>query len=117
MLFLPGDVAKVLQLLISVIGPTEARPECRKCSVACDATQEGLVHYHETWDSEAAFRLHAQSQEFWRVLTAMDLCVEEPKVVVGNLSGHVGMAHLRALRSQLDESDIKSDIKIEGDEP
>jgi hypothetical protein len=80
--------------------------------VACDATQEGLIHYHEVWVSEAAFKLHVRSKEFWRVLTAMDLCVEEPKVVVGNLSGHVGMAHLRALRSQLDESDIKA----EGDE-
>ena len=47
-----------------------------------------------------AFRKHLRSEEFRRVLMAMDMCCEEPKVLVGNLSGGSGMDYLRELRGQ-----------------
>jgi len=35
-----------------------------------------------------------------RVLIAADLCCDEPRIVVGNLSGHLGMEFLRKLREE-----------------
>ena len=35
-----------------------------------------------------------------RVLIAVDLCSEEPRIVVGNLSGHSGMEYLRKLQEE-----------------
>ena len=66
-----------------------------------DAADAGLVHYLEEWESaEALSRRHVRSEEFRRVLIAMDLCCEEPRIVTGNLSGHIGMEYLRKLREE-----------------
>jgi len=35
-----------------------------------------------------------------RVLIAVDLCSEEPWIVIGNLPGHSGMEYLRKLREE-----------------
>ena len=94
----PGELESAVQLLLSVVGHTEAKPGCRSCSVARDAGREGRVRYEETWSSEASFHQHVRSEEFRRVLVAMDMCCEEPQVVIGNLSGRSGLDCLRELR-------------------
>jgi quinol monooxygenase YgiN len=100
MRFSPADANSAVQLLLSAVGRTEAELGCQACTVARDAADENRVRYSETWDSEAAFQRHVQSEEFRRVLVAMDMCCEEPQVVVGNLSGQRGMTHLQELRTK-----------------
>lgn len=92
------DVAVAVPLLLSGVSRTEAKAGCLACSVARDAVDPARVRYSETWSNETAFRRHVQSQDFQRVLAAMDLCCEEPQVVVGNLAGHRGIAYLQHLR-------------------
>jgi len=99
----PAQVEDALRLLRSVAGLTEAKSECRVCSVARDTAEEGLIRYHEEWDSESAFRRHIRSEEFLRVLVAMDMSCEEPQVLVGNLTGISGMESLRELRREQGE--------------
>ena len=57
----------------------------------------------EEWESAEAFRRHIRSEEFRRVLVAVDMCCEEPQIVIGNLSGHSGMEYLRKLRDEGDK--------------
>ena len=102
MRFSPADLDGALRLLSSVVGATEAKAGCRSCSVARDASDGGLVRYREEWDSEPAFRRHVRSTEFQRVLVAIDLASEEPEVMVGNLSGRLGLESLRELRGERD---------------
>jgi quinol monooxygenase YgiN len=47
-----------------------------------------VVHYREEWESEEAFREHIRPEEFRRVLIAMDMSCEEPRIVVGSFAGH-----------------------------
>jgi quinol monooxygenase YgiN len=103
--FLPHNVEQAIQLLVSTIGSTEAKPECRECVVARDASDDLRIRYSEAWDSESAFRRHLQSSEFRRVLTAMDMCQEEPGVTIGSLSGRSGMAYLQELRETHDRKE------------
>lgn len=98
MRFLRSELAQGVQLLVSAVEPTEATPGCKKCSVARDAADDGVVHYNEAWDSDAAFQRHLHSEAFHRVLLAMDMCSEEPKVTVGDLRGRSGIAYLEELR-------------------
>jgi len=100
MRFLPKDVDDAVRLLLSVKENIQAKRGCRACRVGMDASDTGLVHYLEEWESEDAFTHHVQSEEFRRVLIAVDLCSEEPRIVAGNLSGHVGMGYLRKLREE-----------------
>ena len=91
-------IDEAVNLLVSAVGCTEAKPGCRECRVARDAAERGYVHYHERWTTEAGFREHLKSDEFKRILVAMDLCCEEPRVVVGSLTGRMGIDYLNELR-------------------
>jgi len=42
--------------------------------------------------------LPVKAEEFRRVLIALDMSSEEPRIVVGNLSEHGGLEYLRELR-------------------
>jgi len=100
MRFDPKDVDHAIRMLLSVRGSIQAKRGCRACEVGMEASEPGLVHYREEWESEDVFHQHVQSEEFRRVLIALDLCCEEPRIVVGNLSGHSGMEYLRKLREE-----------------
>jgi quinol monooxygenase YgiN len=101
--FAPDNAARAIRLLSSTVGATEAKRGCLACSVARDAADENLVCYSEMWDSEPEFRRHVQSEEFRRVLMAMDMCCEEPQVLIGGRSGRGAMEYLRELRSNREE--------------
>jgi len=100
MRFASKDVDHAVQLLLSVKGNIQAKRGCRACAVGMEAAEPGLVHYREEWESAEVFHRHVRSEEFRRVLIAVDLCSEEPRIVVGNLSGHIGMAYLQKLREE-----------------
>ena len=94
------DVDHAIRLLLSVNRNIQAKRGCRACDIGREAADANLVHYREEWESAESFHRHVQSEEFRRVLIAVDLCSEEPRIVVGTLSGHSGMAYLRKLREE-----------------
>jgi quinol monooxygenase YgiN len=98
MRFAPKDSERAVQLLLSGRAEILTKRGCRSCDVATEAGDEGLVHYREVWESGELFHEHVRSEEFRRVLIAMDLSCEEPRIVVGKLCGHSGLAYLRSLR-------------------
>jgi quinol monooxygenase YgiN len=94
------DVKHAVQLLLSVKENIQAKHGCRACKVGVDAADSGLVQYLEEWESAELFHKHVRSEEFRRILIAMDLCSEEPRIMIGDLSGHIGMEYLRKLREE-----------------
>jgi len=98
MRFSADDVDSAVRLMLSAKGDILTKRGCRVCEVALEVADAGVVHYREEWESDEAFREHIRSEEFRRILIAMDMSSEEPRIVVGNLSGHGGMAYLRTLR-------------------
>jgi quinol monooxygenase YgiN len=100
MRFAPMDVDRAVRLLLSVRGSIHRKRGCRACEVGMEASDASLVHYREEWESEEFFHHHVQSEEFRRVLIAVDMCCEEPRIMVGNLSGQIGMAYLLKVREE-----------------
>ena len=100
MRFASKDVDQAVLLLLSVKEYIQAKHGCRACRVGMDASDKGLVHYFEEWESAEVFQKHIQSEEFRRVLIAVDLCCEDPRIMIGDLSGHIGMEYLRKLREE-----------------
>jgi quinol monooxygenase YgiN len=98
MRFSTESVDQAVRLLLSAKRDILTKRGCRVCDVATEAADTGVVHYREEWESQEAFREHVQSEDFRRVLIAMDMSSEEPRIVVGNLSGHGGIEYLRELR-------------------
>lgn len=98
----PERVDAAVQLLLSVVGQIEVKPGCRSCWVGRSVAEDSWINYREEWDSEKAFCLHIRSEEFHRVLAAMDLCDEEPRVMIGILKANCGIEFLRKLRAGQD---------------
>lgn len=92
------NYARALDLLKSAVGPVRAKQSCVACRVTNDPTEPDTLVYCEEWESDQAFRRHVKTEDFWRVLVAMDLCSEEPEVTVGCLSATQGLEYLRQLR-------------------
>ncbi len=110
MRFAGSVLSQAVDLLRSIIDRTEALPGCKRCSVSHDAVDAQRVRYDGVWDSEAAFRRHVQSEDFRRVLTAMDMSCEEPQVTVGTLSGRIGIAYLQSIRAL---HDVKGNDRVD----
>lgn len=98
--FSPGELERAVQVLRSVVGHVQTKAGCRACTVARDVAEDGWVHYFEEWESATPFHQHVRSEEFRSVLVAMDMCCEEPRAVVGTLSGHRGLEYLSKLRTE-----------------
>ncbi len=105
MCFAPEMREQAIRLLMSSIGRTEDRQGCRECLIGQNAMEEGRVRYSEAWESESSFRAHVRSEEFRRILLAMDLCREEPRVTIGSLTGQEGLAQLEALRDGISDGE------------
>lgn len=97
MRFAPEKIGQAIQLLVSVGGRIEAKPGCLDCLVSRDSISENRMRYSESWASEPPLLRHLQSDEFQRVLLAMDMCCEEPQVAIGNFSGQTGLLYLQEL--------------------
>ncbi|MDF7806930.1 antibiotic biosynthesis monooxygenase [Pontiellaceae bacterium B12219] len=100
--FTAENAPQAIQLLISGCGKTEAKPGCQQCQVTKDTVKGNRVRYTEAWNTQADFDRHLQSEEFRRVLVALDMCCEEPKVAVGNFSGHTGLPYLQQMCNRCD---------------
>jgi quinol monooxygenase YgiN len=98
MRFDAAQLPRALELLLSATEPVRVKGGCRSCRVERDAADERVLRYTEEWHSGAAFRRHVQSEDFWRILVAMELCSEEPQINIGDLSPRGGMDILRTLR-------------------
>lgn len=106
MRFAADGMDDALKLLLSGIERTEVKPGCRSCSLTRNVREPERVCYREVWITEDAFRTHVRSEEFRRVLVAMDCSCEAPEVTISTPAGRSGMAYLRDLhvdrRSDLD---------------
>ena len=98
----PGEVDRVVKLLLTVVERIKAKTGCRACWVSRDAGEPGRIRYNEIWVSDTSFRSHVRSEEFRHVLEALDMCCEEPAVTIGELTGRTGIEYLRELRMGLD---------------
>lgn len=99
-----GEADRAVKLLLTVVERIKAKVGCQACWVSLDAVEPCRIRFSEIWTSDTAFRTHVRSEEFRHVLTAMDMCCEEPTVTIGELTGRTGIESLRELREGL-ESD------------
>lgn len=106
MRFDPGEASRAVQLLLTVVERIKAKAGCQSCWVSRDAVENRRIRYSEIWTEDAAFLDHVRSEEFRRVLVALDMCCEEPAVTIGELAGRTGMDYLRDLRDGLDRSSV-----------
>ena len=95
----PGKRQEILDILLSVKGPTLAAPGCRACSIYEEHGEEQIIAYVELWQSPAEMYRHIRSALYSRILEAMELSTRTPEINFHMILRTEGMELIENLRS------------------
>jgi quinol monooxygenase YgiN len=76
----PGSRKAVLEILLFVGEHVRRKPDCLDCGVFEAANETPQVLYVEQWQSNKGLQAHIQSSLYLRLLNAMELASEQPKI-------------------------------------
>ncbi len=102
----PECVDDVIVALRSVVGPSLANRTCSECRVLRDEADEGFVVFYERWLSFAAFERHVRSDLYLRVLAAIDMAAEPPKVRIECMEHTWDLDLVKELRMATEKGDM-----------
>jgi quinol monooxygenase YgiN len=95
----PGKRQEILDILLSVKGPTLAVPGCRACSIYEEHGAEQAIAYVELWQAPAEMYRHLRSPLYSRVLEAMELSARKPEICFHTVLRTEGLELIESLRS------------------
>jgi quinol monooxygenase YgiN len=100
---------ELLEILRSVVGPTETQPGCLSCRIYQDYGSDQTTMLCEHWKSFAALKEHIRSEIYLRVLAACELSSQPPEFCFHHVSDTQGMGLIHELRG--DGRDILPPLK------
>ena len=98
----PGREQEILDILLSVRGPTLADAGCLECSILEEHDDEQVIVYLEKWQTGEEMLNHIRSAIYSRVLKAMDLSDRKPEVWFHEITATQGMEVIERVRSSTD---------------
>jgi quinol monooxygenase YgiN len=71
---------EILDILLSVKEPTEAKPGCVSCHIYQSAADGSQITYREEWIDKKNLFHHIRSPLYRSVLAAMDMSLKQPSI-------------------------------------
>ena len=96
----PKQRSEVLEVLLSVRGPTEIQPGCLSCCVYEEKGPDHAVVFCAHWETEVALHEHICSDFYRRLLVACELSKRPPEVCFHHVSATQGMDLIEQLRGR-----------------
>ena len=96
----PKQRSEVLEILLSVLGPTEIQPGCLSCGVSEEKRPDHAVVFWAHWETESALHEHICSDFYPRLLVACELSKQPPEVCFHHVSATQGMDLIEQLRGR-----------------
>jgi len=96
----PKQRSEVLEILLSVLGPTEIQPGCLSCGVYEEKGPDHAVLFRAHWETELALHEHICSDFYPRLLVACELSNRPPEVCFHHVSTTQGMDLIEQLRGR-----------------
>jgi quinol monooxygenase YgiN len=90
----------MLEVLRFVAERAKAKPECLDCGVFEEAQDARRVVYVEQWQSAKDLQAHIQSGLYLKILHAMELACEEPRIRFHEVSQTRSMELITQLRTR-----------------
>ncbi len=87
----PGKEQEVLDILLSVRGPTLAVTGCDECCIYEELDEERAIVYLEKWQSRDEMINHIRSPLYSRLLRALELSDRQPGIWFYEIAGTQGM--------------------------
>jgi quinol monooxygenase YgiN len=88
----------VLDILLSIIGPTLAQPGCVRCEVS-EGVHNDSILFIEEWKTERDMVRHLGSNLYARVLVAMEFSAMPPEVYFFDRARTRGLELVEGVRS------------------
>lgn len=101
---IPEKRDKILEMLASVVRQAKLIHGCEDCTVCEERGSGNSILYLEYWSSREALQRHVRSGLYIRVLHAMDLASEPPRICFYDISGQKGLELIRELREEEEET-------------
>jgi quinol monooxygenase YgiN len=87
----PEKRIQILKTIHSMIGPTSAQPGCLQCNFWGSTQNDDILILLEKWESQETLNQHIKSEEFLKVLAAMDTACEQPQISFYGIDSCAGM--------------------------
>ena len=95
----PGKQQEILDILLSVKGPTLAASGCLDCSIYEEHDEERAIVYLEKWQLRAEMINHIRSSLYGRILKSLELSDRQPEICFYEIAGTHGMELIESVRS------------------
>ena len=87
----PEKRMHILETIRSMIGPTSVQPGCLHCDFFGSTQNDDILILLEKWESQENLNQHIKSDEFLKVLAAMDTASEQPQISFYEVKSCAGM--------------------------
>lgn len=94
----PDRRAEILEVFRAIQGPVLAQPGCAACHIYEEEGQERAVVLVERWESQEALETHLRSENYRRILGAIELSGGPPEVSFDYVSSTNGMGLIERSR-------------------
>jgi len=95
----PTRRPEVLEILRSIQGPVASDPGCAACHVYEEDGPDHAILLIERWTSRSALEAHLRSENYRRILGALELSGSPPEVRFDHVSSSEGLELVERTRS------------------
>jgi quinol monooxygenase YgiN len=92
---------EILEILLSVRGPTLAESGCLECSIYQEHDEERAIVYLEKWRTKKELITHIRSAFYPRLLKALELSDRQPEIFFHEIAVTHGIDLIEKERSSL----------------
>ena len=90
---------EAMQILGSVAGQCRFEPGCIGCRVYQDAEEKHVIMLEELWTDEESLKRHLRSDEYRRVLLAVEMALEPPEIRFDTILHSAGVEAIEKARA------------------
>ena len=94
----PQSRTEILRSLTGILGLTRAQAGCVSCRLYSDIEEPKAVLLREEWVSEGDLNRSLRSEDFKRVLAAIDLAGAPPELYIDQIAMRGGMEMIESVR-------------------
>jgi quinol monooxygenase YgiN len=92
------DRRRVITSLTALVGWNRVQPGCRACHLLTDTEDPRALVLWEEWESQEDLDRHLRSEEYRRVLAAIELSQEAPEIRFDTVENRSGFEVVEAAR-------------------
>lgn len=100
----PGRRKEVIDILLSGQGQILLKPGCLTCELTASLQDNKLV-YIEKWETSKEFHHHLASDEYFRILSALEFASKPPVISFLEVRDERGMEAIERVRNSEEEEE------------